>query len=165
MLKINERRQTNSAMPRNAQSAYMQVLNGNPNKRTKKQLKKRIKQEEKLQVSAQDMDIPISADAGVKKEYNRILKVFKNSDLFNEADVTTLARYADLWGEYVAANRRLKKNGKYHDGKLDPDLGFKLKLSAELDKLAKELGLTPAARASLAISKKDDEPDKSDDDF
>ena len=146
-------------MPRNAQSAYMQVLNGNPNKRTKKQLKKRIKQEEKLQVSAKDMDIPISADAGVKKEYNRIL------NLFNEADVTTLARYADLWGEYVAANRRLKKNGKYHDGKLDPDLGFKLKLSAELDKLAKELGLTPAARASLAISKKDDEPEKSDDDF
>lgn len=91
--------------------------------------------------------------------------MFKDSDLFNEADVTTLARYADLWGEYVAANRRLKKNGKYHDGKLDPDLGFKLKLSAELDKLAKELGLTPAARASLAISKKDDESDKSDDDF
>lgn len=54
-------------MPRNAQSAYIQLLNGNPNKRTKKQLKKRIKQEEKLQVSAEDMDIPISADAGGEK--------------------------------------------------------------------------------------------------
>lgn len=151
-------------MPRNAQSAMLQLLNGNPNRKTKKEIKGRIEQEKKLNVSSENMDFPFSTTKVVKNEYNRILKVFKDSDLLNEADVTTLARYADLWGEYVACERRLKKNGRYHEGRLDPDIGLKLKLSAELDKLAKELGLTPSARASLAISKKDEQK-PTDDDF
>lgn len=152
-------------MARQAQSAMLQLLKGNPNRRTKAQIKGRIKQEEKLKVSAKDMDIPISTDAVVKKEYKRIIEVFKDSDLLNEADVTTLARYADLWGEYVKANSRLKKYGRIDQetGRLSADLALKLKLSAELDKLAKELGLTPAARASLAISKKDEKVDDDDD--
>ncbi|WP_162129588.1 phage terminase small subunit P27 family [Lactobacillus hominis] len=147
----------------------LQVLNGNTNRRTKEQLKGRVKQEEKLHVSDQNMDIPISTNAVVKKEYNRIVELFKNSDLLNEADITTLARYADLWGEYVKADRRLTKYGRINQetGKLSPDIALKLKLSAELDKLAKDLGLTPAARASLAISKKDEKvgDDDGDEDF
>lgn len=152
-------------MPRQAQSAMLQLLKGNPNRRTKEQIKGRIKQEEKLKVSSENMDIPISTDAVVKKEYKRIIEVFKDSELLNEADVTTLARYADLWGEYIKANSRLKKYGRIDQatGRLSADLSLKLKLSAELDKLAKELGLTPAARASLAISKKDEKVDDDDD--
>ena len=45
-------------MPRMAQSAYLQVLNGNPNNKTKKELNKRLKNEKKLSVSADNMKPP-----------------------------------------------------------------------------------------------------------
>ena len=72
--------------------------------------------------------------------------------------------------EYKACNTRLKANGRFSEGKTSSDLRFKLNLSAELSKLEKELGLTPAARASLAIHMNDENDneagkDNSTDDF
>lgn len=72
--------------------------------------------------------------------------------------------YCDLTKEYKSCNARLKE-GRFVEGKPNPDLRLKLQISAELDKLAKNLGLNPAARASLAINMTDDQKQDDDDDF
>lgn len=139
-------------MPRQAQSAYLQILNGNPNNITKKELSKRTKNEKRMLFSTENMEPPVWLSTGAKKEFNRIVNLFVESKLLNEADITELAMYCDLLSEYKACNTRLKKNGRSLDGKPNPDLRMKLQLSQQIDKLAKNLGLTPSARASMAIS-------------
>ena len=57
-------------MPRTAQSAYLHVLQGNPNNKTKKELSRRIHNEERMQVSAKDMKPPFGISAGAEKSLN-----------------------------------------------------------------------------------------------
>ncbi len=152
-------------MPRTAQSAYLHLLQGNPNRKTKKELKKREKNEKKLAVSAENINPPTWLSTGAKKEFNRVVKLFDKTQLLNEADITELALYADLTMEYKSCNTRLKKHGREHDGKPSPDIRLKMQLSQQIDRLAKNLGLTPTARASMAIHADDNEKEGDDDDF
>lgn len=152
-------------MPQTAKNVLQMVSNGNYNHRTKDELKRRAKNEKKLQVSAEHMDPPTWLNSGARKQFKAIVELFKKSDLLNEADIPEIARYCDLTYEYKSCNSRLKRNGRSIDGKPNPDLRMKLQISAELDKLAKNLGLNPAARASLAINMTDDKNKEDDDDF
>lgn len=156
-------------MPRTAQSSYLQLLNGNPNNKTKKELYKRTKNEKRLQVSAVNMSPPAWLASGAKKEFERIINLYQESKLLNELDINTLAIYCDLLMEYKSLNASLKKHGKtFNDGvKYDVSPIFKEKrqLAPQIDKYARQLGLTPAARASLAINLSDDSGDNNDDDF
>lgn len=139
------------------------MLNGNPNNKTKKELAKRTKNEKRMEVSNENMTPPAWLSTGAKKEFNRIVDLFSDNKLLNEADITELAMYCDLLSEYRACNTRLKKNGRSVDGKPSPDVRMKLQLSQQIDKLAKNLGLTPSARASMAINLDEIEEDDEDD--
>lgn len=153
-------------MPRTAQSAYMQMLEGNPNNKTKKELSKRVKNEQKLAVSAENMIAPTWLSTGAKKEFKRIVDLFKNAEILNEADIGELAIYCDALDDYKALGRLIKKNGRSANGDVSPFLKEKRQLLDKLDKLARSLGLTPAARASLAISlKSEDSGGDEDEDF
>lgn len=139
------------------------MLNGNPNNKTKKELAKRTKNEKRMEVSNENMTPPAWLSTGAKKEFNRIVALFSDNKLLNEADITELAMYCDLLSEYRACNTRLKKNGRSVDGKPSPDVRMKLQLAQQIDKLAKNLGLTPSARASMAINLDEIEEDDEDD--
>ena len=152
-------------MPQTAKNVLQLVSNGNYNHKTKDELKRRAKNEEKLRVSSENLKPPAFLDSGASKMFKSIVKLFADTDLLNDADVPELARYCDLTMEYKACNSRLKRNGKWINDKPNPDLRLKLQISAELDKLAKNLGFNPAARASLAINMTDDEKSDDDDDF
>ncbi len=152
-------------MPRHAQSAMLSILNGNPNNKTKKELHKRIKNEKKFAVSAKDVVPPSWLSTGAKNEFKRIVKLFSDTELLNEADIAELAMYSDLLMEYKSCNTRLKKHGREKDGKPSPDIRLKMQLSQQVDKLAKNLGLTPTARASMAIHADDEKGVDDDDDF
>lgn len=152
-------------MPQTAKNVLQLVANGNYNHKPKDELKRRAKNEQKLAVSAEHMDPPAYLDSGAKKLFRSIIKLFQNTDLLNEADIGEIARYCDLTMEYKSCNRRLKRLGRSIDGKPSPDLRLKLQISSELDKLAKNLGFNPAARASLAINLTDDQKDDDDDEF
>lgn len=152
-------------MPRHAQSAMLSILNGNPNNKTKKELNKRIKNEKKLSVSAKEVVPPSWLSTGAKNEFKRIVKLFSDTELLNEADIAELAMYSDLLMEYKSCNTRLKKHGREKDGKPSPDIRLKMQLSQQIDKIAKNLGLTPTARASMAIHADDEKGVDDDDDF
>lgn len=154
-------------MPRTAQSAYMQMLEGNPNNKTKKELSKRSKNEKKLSVSAENMIAPSWLSRGAKNEFNRIVGLFQDSGILNEADIGELAIYCDALSDYKALGRIIKKHGRSAYGDVSPFLKEKRQLLDKLDKLARSLGLTPAARASFAINLKNDDSggDDEDEDF
>lgn len=145
-------------MPRKAQSAVLQIMEGNRNHRTSEQLHKRVKNEKKLNFGTENLKPPKGMSAGAKKAFSAIVKTYSETSFLNNLDLYVLTRYCDILSEYTACNNRLRKNKRFNDGKLNPDLNFKLKLSSELSRMEKELGLTPAARASLAIHM--DEPDE-----
>lgn len=152
-------------MPRSAQSAYLQILEGNPNNKPKKELHKRLKNEKKLNFGTENLVPPNWLSSGAKKVFKQIVDLYSDTTFLNNADVVTLTQYCDWYSEYLACNGRLKKHGKSKDGKPSPDLRLKLQISGELDRLARELGLTPAARASLAIHLNDESDEKDEDDF
>lgn len=151
-------------MPRKALSAVQQIMNGNPNNKPKKELNKRLKNEKKLNFGAENLKPPAWLNAGAKKAFRLIVKTYADTNFINNADLFVLSRYCDLLSEYKACNTRLKKNGRSENGKVSGDLRFKLNVSAELGKMEKELGLTPAARASLAIHAGDDGTEESNED-
>lgn len=156
-------------MPRKAKSAIQQQIDGNPNRKTSKEISQRVKNEEKMDFGSEKLQSPAWLNSGAKKAFKFIVDTYAETNFLNDADLYVLTRYCDLYSEYLACNRRLKKNGRSEDGKVSGDLRFKLNLSAELGKLEKEMGLTPAARASLAIhmESSEDEPEKDefDEDF
>lgn len=159
-------------MARRAQSATLQVLEGNPNNKTKKELKKRIKNEKKLDFGTDKLTPPNWLSKSAKVIFKEIVDLYSKTTFLNNADLVTLTQYCDWYGEYLACNTRLKKNGRSKNGKPNGDMRLKLQISAELDRLARELGLTPAARASLAIHINDElseaqqkQWDKEDDEF
>lgn len=150
-------------MPRSAQSAMLHILEGNPNNKTKKELSKRKNNEKKLAVSAENVDPPSWLSTGAKKEFNRIKVLFSNTQLLTEADIVTLSIYCDTLMDYKACNVQIKKHGRMVEGRVNPFLKEKQKLADLLNKYANQIGLTPAARASLAINLNEDSGDDSDD--
>lgn len=156
-------------VPRKAKSAIQQQIDGNPNRKTSTEISQRVKNEEKMNFGSEKLTPPSWLNAGAKKAFKFIVQTYADTAFLNNADLYMLTRYCDLYSEYLACNRRLKKNGRSENGKVSGDLRFKLNLSAELGKMEKEMGLTPAARASLAIHMQtpDEAPDKDefDDDF
>lgn len=152
-------------MPQTAKNVLQLIANGNYNHKPKDELNRRAKNEKKLAVSAKHMDPPNYLDSSAKKLFRSIVKLFKGTDLLNEADIGEIARYCDLTMEYKSCNRHLKHDGRSINGKPSPCIRTKLQISSELDKLAKNLGLNPAARASLAINMTDDQKDDDDDEF
>ncbi|MFT8392388.1 MAG: phage terminase small subunit P27 family [Liquorilactobacillus ghanensis] len=148
-------------MPRTAQSAMIHLLQGNPNNKTKKELSKRLKNEKSLELSSDNLIAPSWLDTGAKKEFNRIISIFSKTKLLTDADTNLLAIYCDTLSDYKSCNRQIKKLGRTVGGKVNPFVREKRNLADLLDKYARQLGLTPAARASLAIRMN---PDGGDDD-
>ena len=96
-------------MPQTAKNVLQLVANGNYNHKPKDELKRRAKNEQKLKVSAEHMDPPSYLDPGAKKQFRAIIKLFKDTDLLNEADIDEIARYCDLTKEYKSCNARLDR--------------------------------------------------------
>lgn len=150
-------------MPRSAKSAALHLLQGNPNNLTKKEIFKRKKNEEKLEISSENVVAPTWLSPSAKKDFYRVKKILAPAGILTDGDVDLLAIYCDTLSDYKAAVRSVKKS-RTIKGKLNPFLHEKQKLAPLLNKQANELGLTPAARASLAIHM-DDEVEDDDDDF
>lgn len=138
-------------MPRTAKSAALHLLEGNPNNKTKKELFKRKKNEEKLAIESDKIIAPSWLDTGAKKIFETVVEVMKPTSVLTNADVDLIAIYSDTYYDYLSFKRRIKKMGVAVKGKVNPFVRQKQKAGELMNKYANQLGLTPAARASLAI--------------
>lgn len=91
---------------RNAKPIELHLLEGNPNRLTKKQIKERKDSEVKLgerKITCPDF---VKNDVVALKKWKEILKIYAKSDLVSSADEGLLGRYCKTYSEYQDLLRR-----------------------------------------------------------
>lgn len=149
-------------MAQPAKSARLQLLEGNPNRKTKKELEKRIENEEKMKMKSDSVNPPNWLNETGKKEFKRVSELLLEIELINNADVTHLALYCDAYAQYVSYKQQVRKHGMWVDDKPNPFIIRMRDAAAQVRSFSADLGLSPSARAKLAISLEDDSDDEDD---
>lgn len=149
-------------MPTPAKPARLQLLQGNPAKKNVEQLKRRAEQEEKMKMSAEHVIPPSWLDKTAQKEFKRLAELLISVELINDADVGHLALYCDAYSEYLSCKREIKARGKWVGDKPNPFYLRKKDAASQMRSFATDLGLSPAARARLAINLENEEDDEDD---
>ncbi len=150
-------------MPTPAKSIKLQLLNGNKNHRTKDEIEKRIRNEEKLKIGHENVNPPSWLDATGKKEFRRLAKLLISIELMTDADITHLALYCDTYSQYLSYKRQVKKHGMWIEDKPNPFIKKMAEMAKQLRGFAADLGLSPSARARLAINLEEHTEDDEDD--
>ena len=146
-----------------AKSARLQLLQGNPNKKNTNELKRRAENEEKMKMSADHVIPPSWLSETAKNEFVRVSKLLLEVELINDADVAHLALYCDAYAQYISYKKQVRKHGMWIDDKPNPFIIRMRDAAAQVRSFSSDLGLSPSARAKLAISLEDDNDE--DDDF
>ena len=150
-------------MPNPAKSIGLQLLHGNKNHRTKKEIEQRSKNEEKLKLGHNNVKPPNWLDTTAKKEFKRLSDLLISVDLMTDADVIHLALYCDAYSQYLSFKRQVKRHGMWIDSKPNPFIKKMSDAANQLRTFSSDLGLSPAARVKLAINLKDDNEDDEND--
>lgn len=149
-------------MAQPAKSAKLQLLEGNPAKRNTDDLKRRAENEDKMKMSNDNVVPPSWLNKTAKQEFERLAKLLVGVELVNDADVGHLAMYCDAYANYISFKNQVKQKGMWIEGKPNPFLLRMKDASAQMRSFASDLGLSPSARAKLAISLEDDADDEDD---
>lgn len=150
-------------MAQPVKSARLQLLQGNPAKKNTSDLKRRAEQEEKMKMNADHVIPPSWLDKTARKEFKRLAELLLSVELINDADIGHLALYCDAYSEYLSCKRQIKTKGLWIDGKPNPFLLRKKDAAAQMRSFGTDLGLSPSARAKLAINLGEDDTDDEDD--
>ncbi|MDT2403634.1 phage terminase small subunit P27 family [Enterococcus avium] len=172
-------------MPQPAKSAKLQLLNGNPNKKNTEELRKRAAAEEKLKMATDKIKPPTWLDQLGKQTFEFIAEELLTVELVSNPDLYSMALYSDWYSQYVALEKQLRKLQREYklnyeidkekakeEGKPfnNPNELIGNPLSRQMDTASRnlrsfgsDLGLSPSARAKLAIKMADDGGDDDDD--
>jgi P27 family predicted phage terminase small subunit len=154
-------------MGRNAKPIQLHLLEGNKNRLTKEEIEQRLEAEKKLQPKKDKIKPPAWLDPIAKKEFKRIAGELMELDLLTNIDVNALAAYCDAYSDYIKCTKIIQEEGlmvEYTNKAAEtnkvphPLLTKKKQLHEQMRSLASEFGLTPSARAKIAIPKKEEAP-------
>jgi P27 family predicted phage terminase small subunit len=154
-------------MGRKAMPIQLHLLQGNKSRLTKKEIEQRMEAEERLKPKADKVKPPSWLDPLAKKEFKRIVSELSELGLITNVDIVALATYCDAYSDYVKCTKMIAEEGlmvEYTNKAAEtnkvphPLLTKKKQLHEQMKSLAAEFGLTPAARAKLAIAKEDKKP-------
>lgn len=151
---------------RKAKPIGLHLIQGNRSHLTKKEIKQRKKNE--IKPRADNIERPefLKHNPIAQREWRRLVKELKELGLLTNVDTTALAVYCDAYSKYVEATEALKREGvtiEYtnkagHTNTLEnPNVNVAKKYYKIMKDMMAEFGLTPAARAKLAIPKDDKE--------
>ncbi|MCC7668932.1 MAG: phage terminase small subunit P27 family [Leuconostoc pseudomesenteroides] len=140
-------------MARPAKSIRIQMIEGNTNNKSREEITKRAKAEEKFDVVSSDhMKPPDTLGSDSKKVFRKIVKLMEPVGILNEADIDLIATYADTQVVYTQVMAQLEM-----EGVVDPETGKPSKFIRErnglaelLRKLGDKMGLSPQSRAQIA---------------
>ncbi|URM20345.1 phage terminase small subunit P27 family [Bacillus subtilis] len=154
-------------MPRPAKSATLQLIQGNPNKKNTEELAARAEHEKKMKMRSDNIKPPTWLDKVGKKEFKRVAALLTEVEIITEADISMLAAYCNAYSQYVSISKIIEEDGiMVHTEGKDED-GKPIKLVGEehpllkrqknyfdqMKSAANDFGLTPSARAKLAITR------------
>ncbi|MCM3190421.1 phage terminase small subunit P27 family [Bacillus subtilis] len=161
-------------MPRPAKSATLQLIQGNPNKKNTEELAARADHEKKMKMRSDNIKPPSWLDKVGKKEFKRVAALLTEVEIITEADISMLAAYCNAYSQYVSISKIIEEDGiMVHTEGKDKD-GNPIKLVGEehpllkrqknyfdqMKSAANDFGLTPSARAKLAITRTQEEREK-----
>ncbi|CAI6279441.1 MULTISPECIES: phage terminase small subunit P27 family [Bacillus] len=161
-------------MPRPAKSATLQLIQGNPNKKNTEELAARAEHEKKMKMRSDNIKPPKWLDKVGKKEFKRVAALLTEVEIITEADISMLAAYCNAYSQYVSISKIIEEDGiMVHTEGKDKD-GNPIKLVGEehpllkrqknyfdqMKSAANDFGLTPSARAKLAITRTQEEREK-----
>lgn len=157
-------------MPMPAKSARLFAIDGNAAHKTKKELNKRIDAEEKMKIRSDTIHAPTWLSKTAQKEFNRLATLLVEVEIMTEADINHLALYCDAYDKYICFERQVRRKGYWVQGKDEkkpnPFITKMNQAAAQMRTFATDLGLSPAARAKLAIRNTDSKSgDGEDEDF
>ncbi len=154
-------------MARIAKQVSLRMLDGGKPHRSNKEINQRKKAEENLKPKSDSIKRPtwLGKDKLAKKEWKLIASNLEEIELLTNVDVTALAIYCQAVSRYVELNKDIEVEGATTEytnvaGETNiienPKVGAAQKYYKIIKDMLKEFGLTPAARASLAIHKKEE---------
>jgi len=149
-------------MPQPAKSAKLQLLHNNPNKKNVDELKRRAAVEEKLKMKTDKIRAPGWLNKDAKKVFNFLKKELISIELIENPDVYPLAMYAYWFAEHM----NLQAQASLYQAEHVEDIGNPLikqldTCSKNMRAFGSDLGLSPSARAKLAIKMARDDGDDS----
>jgi len=159
---------------RPATPVKLQLLEGNPNRRSKKQIADRQASEIVLGNKTLRPSAALKANKPALAEFKRIVKVYNDSDaeFLTDADVKLLERRCFTHADYVSVRawreKVMRKRSMDFEEKLSATRSIDLALSRlndQLQKMDRELLLTPLSRISginRSKSKGKEDPDMAD---
>lgn len=149
-------------MGRSAKPIVLQLLEGNKGKYSKAQLEERLEKESAIQPNTDNIKPPSWLSPFAKREFRKMVKELLEVDLITNVDVNAMAFYCDAYSKYVECTKVIQEEGlmvEYTNkaaetNKVPHPLLTKQKgLFEQMKSLSIEFGLTPAARAKIAIPK------------
>ncbi|MGX2946102.1 phage terminase small subunit P27 family [Enterococcus alishanensis] len=149
-------------MPQPAKSAKLQLLNGNPNKKNIGELKKRARAEDKLKMNTNKIKPPDWLDKTAKEAFSFLRKELLEIELLTNGDVHALSTYCYWYSQQV----QLQSQAALYQAENPEEIGNPLlkqldTCSKNLRSIGSDLGLSPSARAKLAIKLAQDDGDDS----
>lgn len=157
-------------MGRNAKPINLHLLEGNKNRLTKEQIDKRKKAEESIEFKSDNIKPPTWLSAEAKKIFKKVTKEFEQNDILVNVDVHALSLFSDAYADYIECTKIISEEGiqvEYTNKASEtnkvphPLLTKKKQLFEVMNKIMGEFGLSPTARAKLALNLQTD--DKEDD--
>lgn len=149
---------------RRAMPIDLLLINGNKNKLTKSEIDQRKKAEAKIKPSTDKVRPPSWLSAAGKREFRKLVMELQQTELITNVDVNQLAAYCRVYERYVELQAGTPAVDEIGDPKLDeegnPIIEYNEKAIdtylKHLKTLAVEFGLTPSARAKIAMPKKEE---------
>lgn len=147
-------------MAKAAQPISLSVLTGNAAKRSKAEIERRMKAEQALQVEKDKLKAPTWLGKVGKKEFKFIVDETESIELLTNLDLHVLAVYCNVYEQYVECSRRIIEDGIMMDNTASTEAGLishplfvkQNQLVQQMRQMQTDLGLSPSARARLALS-------------
>lgn len=152
-------------MPRKAKPIELHLLDGNKNRKTKKEIEHRKKAEAALKPGSDNIKPPSWLCKSGKKVFEELAGELTKIDLVTNIDVYAMARWAHCYIKYQECAAIVNKDGV--EVLKANSAGFPVagphqllstmkQLNEQMTKLESEFGLSPASRAKLAMPPKEE---------
>ncbi|WP_270996980.1 phage terminase small subunit P27 family [Listeria seeligeri] len=147
-------------MPKPSKAAHLSLLEGNSGKKNVATLKKRAEQEEKMKMKTDKLRPPKWLTKEGKEAFLFIVEELNEIELLGNADIYTIALFADFYSQYVKYKSIVKSTGNWIRGKPNPYISKMDNAAKQIRAFGSDLGLSPQSRVRLAIKLAEQEGDE-----
>ncbi|WP_163546773.1 phage terminase small subunit P27 family [Granulicatella sp. zg-ZJ] len=146
-------------MSKVAMPLELRLLNGSKPKRSNEEINMRLQAEKSLKTARNKLKPPDWLGDIAKKEFKYVVNETKEIELLGNLDVHALALYCNVYEQYILCTKRIVEDGIIVEANkasetvtaAHPLFIRQHQLMQQLRMMQNDLGLSPSARAKLAL--------------